>query len=199
MGEIITVVAGVAEVAATIASLVSNANSTIQQVNSLTSGFGQITGGAPVSFFAAPEAGGNTGETGVISALKAAMAGAKNASTGAFKTQFPQSTASGTDYGVINNFFATGDPQTIVKQLIVDMEAWQLPVSEQAAGLLAVQMKTDVDAQIGNVGTNHGIYAINMNQSLIYTIAYGEFAITQTSNGLVYAFTAGLDSGWGAE
>jgi hypothetical protein len=31
---------------------------------------------------------------------------------------------------------------------------------------------------------------------LDYSIAYGEFAITQTSNGLVYAFTAGLDSGW---
>jgi len=166
-------------------------------VNALTAGFGTISGGAPVSFLAAPEAGGVTGETGVVAALKAAMKGADKAASAAFKAQFPSVDASGSDYGVINNFFATGGPETIVKQLIVDMEAWQLPVSEQAAGLLAVQMKTDVDAQIGDVGTNHGIYAINMNQSLDYTIAYVEFYITQTSNGLVYAFTVGLDSRWG--
>jgi hypothetical protein len=49
---------------------------------------------------------------------------------------------------------------------------------------------------MGATGTAYGTHNVDMNESIDWVVAYGEFQITTNTRGLIYAFGAVWNSGW---
>jgi hypothetical protein len=133
----------------------------------------------------------------VQTALKAAMTGASGAVKATYKAQFPSVPAGGTDNGAVNPYNAGGDLSSVVSTIQTNFTNWNLPVDQTQMGQMAGTIQNEVQAQLGASGTAYGRFYLNANQSVVWAVAYGMFVVaTPSTNGLVYAFTAGLDSGF---
>lgn len=127
-------------------------------------------------------------------ALKGAVKSAKDAANKAFNAEWPDDSPAGTDSGIVASFNSSGDVTTILSQLKQDFTNWSLPLNDNQILQMAQTLQTQVTAQAGQAGVAHGTYHLNMNQSMVWVVTYGIFYVTQTTQGLVYAFTAALDS-----
>lgn len=101
----------------------------------------------------------------------------------------------GTNSGVVKDFCDTGDITPIKQTLHDSLYRWDLPCWDEVVNDIAAAIKSQVTAQMGEVGSTYGQSILGPNQSLDWTVSYGLFVIdpTQKSNGLVYGFSAGLD------
>lgn len=130
-------------------------------------------------------------------AAQAALKSAKHASSAKYKASFSDVPAAGVDGGYIQNYNAGGDISSATKQMHNAFEIWNIPTINNTPGKMMETIQIEVAATMGQTGTSHGRMYINQNQSICWVVAYGEFAISESANGLIYAFSAGLDSGWG--
>ncbi|MGI9261836.1 MAG: hypothetical protein ACR2QR_07360 [Woeseiaceae bacterium] len=130
-------------------------------------------------------------------AAQAALKGGKQAASAKYKAAFSEVPAAGVDGGYIQGYNAGGDPSSAIKQMQTAFQNWNIPTIHNTPGKMMETIQTQVAATMGQTGTAHGRMYINQNQSICWVVAYGEFAVSETANGLIYAFTAGLDSGWG--
>ena len=131
-------------------------------------------------------------------ASSAALKGAKHAASAKYKAAFSDvPAAAAPDGGYIPNYKAGGDVSSATKQMHLAFENWNIPTINDTPARMMETIQAEVTAMMGQNGTAHGRMYINRNQSICWVVAYGEFAVSDTANGLIYAFTAGLDSGWG--
>lgn len=70
----------------------------------------------------------------------------------------------------------------------------EIPVSKNHWELLRHGRHSPESMKLGwTVDTWH---YLNRNQKICFNVAYGMYRVTEKANGLVWAFTASLDSGW---
>ena len=133
----------------------------------------------------------------VQTALKTAMDSAKSAAATLFKTQFGQAPA-GTDMGVVNGYNPNGsDLSSVITQITNDFSIWNLPLSNDQITSMAATLQSQVQAQMGRGGASWGKFVLNMNQTALWTVGYGMFQISPSSQGLIYGFSGAMDSGFG--
>jgi hypothetical protein len=208
MGQFISaIVTSVDDICQTIAKTATNVGSTVTQLGTVAAGFTTSTAlfkspalkhvqSLHLQASPAPSTANDAGD--VPSALKSAMAGAQSATEALFKTLYSSVTAGGSDKGVDQNFNANGDVSTVATLIKQDFDNWQIAADPTTMNDIANTIKNGATFQMGASGTQHGVHNINLNQRIVWTAAYGMFSIDAASNknGLVYAFTAGFDSGF---
>ncbi len=204
------VVQALPEILGMVSKLVTDVPTTVGQLNGVTKGFEDnnallraphdadlsshlIMQPLPIITFPAIE--GNAAD--VESALDSALASAELASQTTYKTHYPAVPDRGSDTGVIEDYTKTGDLSGVVKNIRNDFKIWNIP-DNGAVKSMADTIQIQMDARLGIAGTMFGEYKLNRNQSIVWVVAFGEFVISNNKNGLVYAFTAGLSSGFGS-
>ena len=199
MGKIVSTLSkDVNDVATGIAQAVSDVATTVDQVTAIAAQFS----GTPVKKVALAgdiELGAEDNDQMLAEQIKKAMANAQKAVEKKFKTQFPDDEAPNTDKGVIQNYCGGGsniDLSGLKVQLKNDFSNWAMAADEKAINAMANTISTEVQAQMGAAGTSHGTQNVDMNESIDWIVAYGEFQITTESKGLVYAFGAVYNSGF---
>ena len=202
MGQVISAIAGdITSVVEAIGKTVTDVGGAVGQLTGITAGL--TAAAAPVALSAGARGYRLTSSLMFAdpqdfnTALKATIASAKNAASGTFTKKWPTETANGVDAGVVAGFNNNGDLTNIITQIKNDFTIWALPLSDVQINQMAETLKVQVQAQTGLAGVSEGTFYLNPNQSLIWVVAYGLFQVNQTEQGLVYAFTAGFDSGWG--
>ena len=205
MGQVISTIAGdITSVVEAIGKTVTDVGGAVGQLTGITSGLAAAAAPAPLALSAGARGYRLTSSLMFAdpqdfnTALKATIAAAKNAASGTFTKRWPGESANGVDAGVVAGFNNNGDLTNIIKQIKNDFTIWALPLSDAQINQMAETLKIQVQAQTGLAGVSEGTFYLNPNQSLIWVVSYGLFQVNQTAQGLVYAFTAGFDSGWGA-
>jgi hypothetical protein len=208
-----TVISGIVDVVSQIAGAVVDAGTTITHLQGIakdmtagpppppSAAFSRLnarTGmsiSSPVTLFARAAAVASSDD--VSTALKGAMDAAKTAATTLFSSQFAEPPTGSTN-GVVSGYSATGgDLSSVVTQLKNSFTIWNLPLNDTQIGQMASTLQTQVEAQMGRGGSSWGKFVLNMNQTALWTVAYGLFQINETKQGLVYGFAGGMDSGFG--
>lgn len=216
MGQLISALKnGINTILDDVSKLVTDVTATVGNLTSMTAGFSAVTALSTRRQLAALVPSGvlppvvtigvtvGDGDDSVSSALDAALVGASDAASTLFGDKFDGASPAGTDNGVVKGFKANGkDTSSIHDQMVLDFGNWGLSDDPKIADKMIATLKSQMKAKIGQAGTSFGSYTLNRNQKIQWTIAYGEFLIsgsgTESVNGLVYAFSAGLKTGWGA-
>ncbi|QSO52090.1 hypothetical protein JZ785_25640 [Alicyclobacillus curvatus] len=195
MGQFVSALAkDIEAVSGSIAKLVTDAGQAVAQLGTMTAGFAGPVPQTPEDgtvmtiLFAAGD--------DVQTALKAALTSAEKASSSLFSKRFGDVDPAGTDKGVVNGYKPDGDMSTVFSQMKQDFENWNLAVDDKIMNQMANTIAQQVKAQMGLAGTSYGSVYLNLNQKIDWTVAYGMFQVTPSSQGLVYAFSAALDGGW---
>jgi len=184
-----------------IGSLVNNTALTISQLVSIIGSFGAApvgvgAGVGPVSRPSRPSIK-FADPNNVPQAVAATMAAANTAASTAFTQQFSGVTAAGVDNGAVTGYQPSGgNLKNVEVQMLNDFNNWNLPLSAEQVADMVATIAIEMQAQLGLAGTAYGQYYLNENQMIDWVVAYGEFVITDTQNGLIYAFTAALGGGW---
>jgi hypothetical protein len=203
MGQIISAVGqDLDDVVGGITKLVTDVGTTVQQVTQLASSF--VGAAPPVAAMA--HAHVHTVEKfdddqTLAANIKTAMTNSKTAVSKTFAAKFPNdATASvNIDNGIVNNFCGGGsgaDVTPVIKQITNDFSNWAYGADKKAIQAMAQTISTQINAQMGATGTAYGTHNVDMNESIDWVVAYGEFQITTNTRGLIYAFGAVWNSGW---
>jgi hypothetical protein len=204
MGQVLSTIAqDITSVVDAIGKTVTDVGGAVGQLTGITQGL--TAAAAPATTLTAGASGYRRSSTIMFAdpqdfntALKATITAAKNAASGTFTKKWPTDTANGVDAGVVAGYNQGGDLTNVVNQITNDFTNWALPLSAPQIQQMAKTLAIQVQAQTGLAGVSDGTFYLNPNQSLLWVVSYGMFTVNQTQQGLVYAFTAGFDSGWGA-
>jgi hypothetical protein len=190
MGKFVsTITDGINSIAQDICSSVTDAGKTLEQLTQITQDFtppilrrGQLKAALD--------------STDLPDALKNSITSAQSAAKTAFTAKFPSDDPNCNDSGVVQGYQTGGDVSSVVKQITKIFNDNQIDADSKTIGQMASTIQTEVDAHMGLRGTATGSHAINMNQSLEWSVAYAIFAIDENTNGLVYGFAAAMTGGW---
>jgi len=131
------------------------------------------------------------------SALKSAMGGALSAAKKMFASQFPNSSPAGFDNGVVMSYVSGQGVSCVVAQMTQDFQNWEIDADTDTIAGMAATIAQQISSQGGFAGTAQGHHNIDANQQINWAVAYGIFTTGLNQKGLVYAYTASLDGGFG--
>lgn len=212
MGQFVSALAkSLPEIINDVANLIQHSTTAIAQLQGITQGFSDdehvnramlLGGGEATAIFLKSRpivslASFDAAEDSQ-SALKAALTACKSATAQKLKTVYPDVAppANAPDGGFITGYNVNGDLGTAVEQINNDLQIWNIPVLGNVVQSMAKTIQIQVKSTQASHGTSAGRTYINRNQSVCWAVGYGEFAVDNDQNGLVYGFTAALDSGW---
>lgn len=191
MGQILSgLVMNLPSIATNIAGLVTNVATTAGQLSNIITGFtapelhSELPAGAPATTEA------------ITDQILMAMGRAETAALDLFGLKFP-GTEANSDKGVVDNFcgnLVNADLNEMIEFITLDFKNWQIVADDQQVSAMAKTIALKINAQMGKAGTAYGTYRLNMNQKINWTLAYGEFVVSQDDNGVVYAFAAAQES-----
>lgn len=196
MGKIISAIGSdINTVASSIGDLVTDVSTAIQQLTHIAEGFNTPEELKPES----------SKRTFVISysdpsdidgAIKEAIKSAKSASQKLFEKTFPSISIAGTDAGVVQDYVQGGSFDCVIKQISNDFSNWEINVSSDVVNQISQTIAEQIQAQMGAGNSSAGHHHVNMNQVIDWTVSYGLFALGDNKQGLIYAYSAALDSGF---
>ena len=199
MGKVIsTIGSDIESVVGSVSSLVTDVGGAVTQLTSIAAGFASPPVAPSLHFLKSSAYSISLGDpTDINTALKNAMLAAKAAAAGLFAKTFPGVEAAGADFGVISGYVTTsGDVTCAAQQMASDFANWEISTDPATIQGMANTIATQVNAQMGMAGTAQGHHSLNMNEKIDWVVAYGIFTMGDNSSGLVYAYTAALDSGF---
>lgn len=201
MGKVIsTIGSDIDAVIGSVSTLVTDVTGAVGQLKSIAAGMAAPVAPSTANFKSSPYVVSLGDPNDINSALKDAMQGAKAKATAVFKTTWPDMEPAGADNGVITGYVTTsGDVTCAAAQMTNDFKNWEINADSATVQGMANTIATQVNAQIGMAGSAQGHHSLNMNQKINWVVAYGIFAMGNNQNGLVYAYTAALDSGFGSK
>lgn len=190
MGKIVSDVgSNLDSVVSGIAGLVTNVTQAVTQLNGVAQGFVTPQADRYVVSMSVPN--------DINGALKSAMTAALAKATAVFTKQWPDLTAAGADNGCVQAY-VTGSSSVacVVDRLTSDFNTWEISADPTTIQQMANTIALNIQGQMGLAGSASGHHALNMNQSINWAVAYGLFQIDVNNQGLIYAYTAALDSGF---
>lgn len=198
MGKIISDIGSdINSVVDSVGKLVTDVSSAVGQLTTIASGFSTPPAPEKNQLLKSTEYVATLGDPEDInSALKSAMSAAQTKVSSVFSSTFSGVTAAGVDNGVVSDYVTGEGVSCVIKQMTQDFKNWQIDADNATIEGMANTIATQISAQIGIAGTSQGHHSINMNQQIDWAVAYGLFAMGNNQQGLVYAYTAALDSGF---
>ena len=202
MGKIISDIGSdIGHVVDSVSKLVTDVGAAVEQLDAITAKFVAPVDSA--SFFPAPDAGPSFVVTrsdaeDINGALKEAMKAARKSALTAFKKQWPSVEPAGSDDGVVADYVAGGNAECAHKQMNQDFKNWEIDADPAATREMTSTLVSQISAQLGAAGNTQGHHSLNMNQQINWTLAYGLFTMGNDKQGLVYAYAAAMDSGFGS-
>jgi hypothetical protein len=199
MGKVIsTIGSDIESVVGSVSSLVTDVASAVGQLTTIAAGFASPAVDQSKHFLNSSPYVISLGDPNDINtALKTAMLAAKAKASALFATTFPGIDAAGADYGVISGYVTTsGNVTCAAQQMTTDFGDWEISTDQTTIQGMANTIASQVSAQMGMAGTAQGHHSLNMNEKIDWVVAYGIFTMGDNSSGLVYAYTAALDSGF---
>jgi len=211
MGEVVSAVAeGLKAIVDDVSKLVTDVTATVNAIQTGIDTFGGITAGNQALMLAGnpelirglanvgvPTYTAAVGDDRLQSSIKDYISAAEGAADKTFQAQFPGADQKGLDSGVVKGFSVGGSNMSTMKQqMSQDFLNWQVNCSGSAVDQMASTIKKQVDAKGGATAASHGRYSVNINYTICFAVAFGIFPVTTDAMGLVYGFSAGVDTGW---
>lgn len=112
-----------------------------------------------------------------------------------FTKQFEGTTPEGPDFGFLqpaSGLSAGTAPESVVNQINLDLQNWQLPGTTDTARQMADTITEELSARGGLLGTMYGSLSVNSNENIQWVVGFAIVNIALDVEGYVYAFAAGL-------
>lgn len=150
----------------------------IEQVNSA----GKTNGMTPVP-----------NDTPVTKAAQAYETSLIDALTKAWAAKFPNLDPNDIDSGLMQPYSANVGgtaPQCALDLITQDFQNWNIPTESKAQEQIAKTITEHLQSNGGVTSSASGSFQVNSNQSIAWMARFGEFSVTASQNGVIYAFTA---------
>ena len=95
----------------------------------------------------------------------------------------------GPDSGYVEGYIGSmSEAECVIDQLQLDFKNWNVSTDRSLAEDMSRTLQEEIQVKLGEAGVSYGEKNLGPNEILIWTMSYGLFPITQSSNGLIYAF-----------
>lgn len=83
-------------------------------------------------------------------------------------------------------------PQCVLDQVTMDLTNWNLPLTNDIPTAIAKTITSELSFQAGDLGFSSGTVELGPLETVLWVAGYVEYDVTQTTKGVVYAFTAAM-------